>query len=67
MFSQQPAWRIIGEVGRLVSTKQRFAKPLRHMDVITATSTHVLVATKVARLDRVRLLANRGRMPGFAN
>jgi ribosomal protein S14 len=29
--------------------------------------THVLVATKVARLCRIRLFANRGRMPGFAN
>ncbi|WP_298188555.1 hypothetical protein, partial [Metallibacterium sp.] len=30
-------------------------------------STQVLVATKVARLCRARLLANRSRMPGFAN
>jgi hypothetical protein len=32
-----------------------------------ATSTQVLVATKVARLCRARLFANRGRMPGFAD
>jgi hypothetical protein len=32
-----------------------------------ATSTQVLVATKVARLCRARLVANRGRMPGLSN
>jgi hypothetical protein len=32
-----------------------------------AMSTQVFVAAKVARLYRARLLANRGRMPGFAN
>ena len=64
---------VIATSGKIMSASiERFAKPLRAPGYAAATSTRVLVAAKVARLCRARLLAcsrfeSDGRMPGFAN